>query len=514
MITMTENLRLLAGDRFRNALMRFTRTPASGAITGATCTALMQSSSATTVAVVGFVGAGMMPFSNAIGIVFGANIGSTATGWIVALLGFKLDLKLVVLPLIFLGVMLRLFSQGNRARFGLAIAGFGLIFVGIGQMQDGMADLDRFISFDNLPADTLTGRLKLVAIGIGFTLLTQASSAGVAASLTALYAGMINFEQASSLVIGMDIGTTITAIMASLGGSVGMRRTSASHVIYNLMSASLALFLIDPFTQLWQQLSGGFIIDDAEVALVAFHTTFNTIGVLCILPFSKPFARMICWLFPEPRAGTDILDPALKDQPPLALSAIHRQCTEQLHGLLQQCDQALGTASISNNRNSLLQSGQQLTRAQAFLDDIHLQQKDQPEWQRLVSLLHSLDHLQRLHERLLEDKVRAATVATQPLLDEPRQRLLALISPLQELLQEEEWGKAFDRAQQHLWGVEGRHEALRQEVLDQVATGKLSQQKGTEMLEGLRWLKRVSTHISRILYHLQLGATRSGVSVS
>jgi len=139
MVVMTDALRVLAGASIRDALMRFTRSPLSGAITGAASTAILQSSSATTVAAVGFVGAGLMGFNSALGIVFGANVGTTLTGWIVMGLGFKLDLGALMLPIVLVGTLLRLFGRGRIANAGLAAAGFGVIFVGIEQMQLGMA---------------------------------------------------------------------------------------------------------------------------------------------------------------------------------------------------------------------------------------------------------------------------------------------------------------------------------------------------------------------------------------
>ena len=142
MIIMTEGLRALAGDRIRKALMHFTKTPTSGALTGAVTTAILQSSSATTVAAVGFVGAGLLAFPEALGIIFGANIGTTVTGWMAALLGFKLKLGTVILPFILLGAMLKLFFSDKIAATGYALAGFGLIFVGIEWMQGAMSGVE------------------------------------------------------------------------------------------------------------------------------------------------------------------------------------------------------------------------------------------------------------------------------------------------------------------------------------------------------------------------------------
>ena len=205
MIIMTDSLRNLAGDAMRKLLLRFTHTPLSGAVTGTVATAILQSSSATTVAAVGLVGAGLMGFAEALGIIFGANIGTTITGWFVVLLGFKLQIGSVLMPLILIGALLRLFANDRWANIGMAVAGFGLIFVGIYLIQQGMVDVQKLVTPENFPGDTFVGRIQLLLLGILFSAVTQSSSAGVAVTLTALYAGAINFPQAAALVIGMDV---------------------------------------------------------------------------------------------------------------------------------------------------------------------------------------------------------------------------------------------------------------------------------------------------------------------
>ena len=343
MIVMTEGLRSLAGDTIRNALMRFTKSPYSGAATGAISTALLQSSSATTVAAVGFVGAGLMTFSETLGIIFGANIGTTITGWMVALFGFKFQLGTIVLPIILFGVMLKLFFKEKIASLGYTLAGFGLIFVGISLMQEGMSAFEGII----IPSEVATGSfiaiLKLVALGIIATLITQSSSAGVAATLTALYANVINFEQAAALVIGMDVGTTVTALIATIGGSINVRRTGLSHIIYNLFTGVIAIFLITPYIYLWETLATGSLIHNAEIALVGFHTFFNTLGVLIILPFTDRFAHLIKKIMPSKEPTfTEKLDKRLLDEPSLALEVARISVQDEFIALLQHINFILG----------------------------------------------------------------------------------------------------------------------------------------------------------------------------
>ena len=169
MLVMTDGLRGLAGEQLNRRLARFTNGPVSGALAGAFTTALLQSSRATTVAAVGFVGAGLLTFVQALGVIFGANLGTTITGWLVALLGLKLQIGSLVLPLILLGALMRLFARGRWQHAGFALAGFSLLFQGIAVLQAGMVAYDGLVTPVDFPVDTWGGRLQLVAIGIAVT---------------------------------------------------------------------------------------------------------------------------------------------------------------------------------------------------------------------------------------------------------------------------------------------------------------------------------------------------------
>ena len=247
MVILSQGLRDLAGAAIHRSLQRFTRSPASGALTGALATALVQSSSVTTVTAVGFASAGLLAFPQALGIVFGANIGTTVTGWIVAVIGFKLQLGVVMPLLVLVGALLRIFGRGRVASAGLALAAFGLAFVGIEMLRVGTSAFQGIVTPDRFPADTLGGRLQLVGFGVLFTVVTQSSSAGVATALAAIAAGALQFEQAAALVIGMDVGTTVTAGIASVGASLAGRRTGCAHVFYNCLTGVGALFLLPVF---------------------------------------------------------------------------------------------------------------------------------------------------------------------------------------------------------------------------------------------------------------------------
>lgn len=511
MIVMTDSLRSLAGEAIRDALMRFTRSPLSGALTGAGATAILQSSSATTVAAVGFVGAGLMSFPSALGIIFGANIGTTITGWMVALLGFKVKLGTLVLPLILCGAIMRLFARGAWAQWGTALAGFGLIFVGITYLQQGMAGMEQVVSFQSLPADSFGGRLLLVGIGIVFTLITQSSSAGVAATLTALFSGLINFEQAAALVIGMDVGTTVTAALATVGGSVGAKRTGFSHVIYNLFTGMGALLLISPYVWLWQTLAPGALTGHAEIALVAFHSSFNILGVVAVLPFAHQFARFIERLFPEKSPPfTDKLDRGLLQQPRLALNSVFVSVRQELLALLGHVRALLDNGGEAGRLIDLRQMQEALDRTHLFLDEIHLKSGEGGDWQRLVALIHTLDHMQRLHERCDEEDYRAAVARGTPELTRLSGLLAETTERVIEAIEQQHWHAAKKCAERTAKTIHEEAGPYRQAVMADIGAGLISVPEGTDRLEAVRWLRRVSKHIARICFHLNEAAVAAG----
>lgn len=504
MIVMTENLKKLAGNRIRTALFNFTKTPTSGALTGAITTAFIQSSSMTTVAAVGFVGAGLMTFTNSLGIIFGANIGTTITGWMVALLGFKISIGAFAYPIIFLGVLIHLFSKGKWAYIGLALAGFGLIFVAISTMQEAMLGMRDMIDLQNLPANDFFGQLQLLLLGLLFTIITQSSSAGVALTLTALFADLIQFEQAIILVIGMDIGTTFTTVIATIGGTVGAKRTGYSHMIYNLLTAVLALFLITPYINAWEWISETALKENHEIALVGFHTTFNLLGVILILPFTHYFARIIKKLFPKKSSDyRERLDIQLLKTPEFALTAVQNTLIDLIKALLNELNLLMNEHSIGKQSSHLKQLQQELDQTQIYLDNINLTHYESHRWKRLISMIHTVDHLQRLHERCEEESDRAQALKQFPTLSKFNLRLQEDILLLQELILQKSWSKAVTCTQELYHYIRQDTEAYRHKMVRHMGKGELSVDDCWDSLEAIRWIERVSKHLYRISFYLE-----------
>lgn len=510
LIIMTKGLQSLAGDTLRNAMLHFTKSPYSGALSGAIMTVLLQSSSATTVAAVGFVGAGIISFSQSLGIIFGANIGSTFTGWIVAIFGFKFNLETVVLPFIFLGAILKLFAKENVASTGFTMAGFGLIFVGINTMQGAVAGFENILTPDILPNDSFSGRLLLIAMGIGITMITQASSAGIAMTLTLLYGGAVNFEQAVALVIGMDVGTTITAAMATIGANINAKRTGFSHVIYNFISATFAFIFITPFISILNYIKPEFISENAQIALVIFHSSYNIISVLLILPFTNFFADFIKKLIKENSySSINNLNEEFLKEPKIALNVTLQSIIKEYITILKHIESILNKES-KYQRMDIKEVQNILNITHKFLDKIHIKQKDSPDWAYLVDLIHAIDHLQRLHERCEEEEDRIICakniIELENILNSFHINILDTI-----LVQEtNNWNLIIKNSEELSRNIEKIKQEYREDVANKIATGELDVPDGSDRLEAIRWIYRVSIHIYRINYYIHKAILSSG----
>lgn len=511
MVVLTDGLRTIAGGALRRALATYTTNPLSGAVTGAITTAVIQSSSATTVTAVGFVGAGLLTFSQAIGVVLGANIGTTITGWLVALIGFKLQLSLLVMPLVFIGALMRLFGRGKVRHIGWALVGFSLLFIGIETMQEGMEAYKGLVTPEHFPSNTMWGRLQLVGIGIAITVVTQSSSAGVAATLVALSLGTINLSQGAAMVIGMDVGTTFTAMLATVGGSTDMRRTALAHVIYNLFAGTMAFFTLDLYLGLLDAWADGGSLGNASFALVGFHTAFNVIGVIIVLPFTVGFANMIRRMVREHGAPLERgLDVALYREPGAAsiagLSAA-QQLTNAIFEVLQgQLDPRRRHKDWSRRLEEIERG---ITATETFVENIPHEAANGAVRARESSAIHILDHLRRMHHRCTQfERVDALSS------DRRLSRLTAVLaSSIDKYLAHEEGSRPdhyFDRVRNFM-RVQ-RRQYRQSTVLE--ATRKQMGEVGLLMrLDAVRWLQRVSYHAWRISYHFQEAEELSGVAV-
>ena len=320
---MSSGLQKAAGDRLRGFLSSMTSNPFKRVLTGLGITAVIQSSSATTVMVVSFVNAGLLTLVQAIGVIMGANIGTTITAWMVAWLGFKADISILAVPLMLIGFILSISKKNQRRNIGELVVGFSLLFLGLSFMKESVPDLKQTPEVLEFVKTWSGFGFWSVLIFLGFgsvlTLVLQSSSATMAITLIMLSMGWIPFPMACAMVLGENIGTTITANIAASVGNPSAKRAALSHTIFNVFGVIWALILFKPFLSLvgWitssifgipNPAADGFAVHDpagpestsALYGLSMLHTLFNLINTLILIWFTGLIEKIVCKVIKEP----------------------------------------------------------------------------------------------------------------------------------------------------------------------------------------------------------------------
>lgn len=501
MILLTDALKGLAGDSLRAFLARFTGGSVSSMATGALTTALVQSSSATTLMTIGFVSAGLLTFEQAIGVILGANIGTTSTGWIVAFLGLKLSVSKVALPLIGVGALARLMTRGRLAAAGMALAGFGLVFVGIDTMQTGMESLSKSIKPEDLALGGFAGRAALVLVGAVMTVVMQSSSAAVAATLTALHAETIGLEEAAALVIGQNVGTTVTAGFASVGASVPGKRTALAHVFFNL-STGFVVFLALPL--ILPGLVAGcraLALEGPALQLAAFHTIFNLVGVLLFAPLIGPFASTLRRLVPDrgPRL-TRHLGPLTARAGSVALEAARRTLIETGLEAVKALRLLLSGDEIDSAEESLAAAEAACEETRGFLALVGEEDsgKGDAGLGLHVRLFHALDHLERFIASGRE-KNRAAELSSNP---DVARVLEDLSRAMDAVVADPESPQLPGYLRERSEHIASLRRERRPRLLVDAAQRKITPRLVSDILEVIRWVDRATYHLARAQHHL------------
>ncbi|MBQ0150484.1 MAG: Na/Pi cotransporter family protein [Bacteroidales bacterium] len=331
---MSTGLQKTAGNGLRRLLGTMTSNPFKGVLTGLGVTAAIQSSSATTVMVVGFVSAGLLTLAQAIGVIMGANIGTTMTAWIIAVFGFKADISALAVPLMALGFIFSVSRKGKLKNVSELVIGFSLLFLGLSLMKQSVPDLREtpqvleFIS--GWSGHGFISVLLFLALGAVLTLVLQSSSATVALTLIMLDMGWIQSDMAAAMVLGENIGTTITANIAASVGSVNAKRAALAHTVFNVFGVMWVLTIFYPFTHFIQWLVSLMGVDEATSVIYGIsmlHTVFNLINTFIMIWFTKQIEKLVTAVIrdsSQPEDATEgrvrYLDYGLVATPELALA--------------------------------------------------------------------------------------------------------------------------------------------------------------------------------------------------
>ena len=348
MKVMSEGLQKAAGDRLRNILSAMTRNRFTGLLTGCAITALIQSSSASTVMVVSFVNAGLMTLAQSMAVIFGANVGTTFTAWIIALFGFKVDVSVVVLPLIGLAVVLLFTNKSKAKSIGEFLIGFAFLFMGLNMISDYVPDLqsnpEMFEALKNYASMGLLSIVIFMLVGMVVTAIIQSSAATFAIVLIMCSKGWITYDLACAVILGSNIGTCITPLLASMSGNVAAKRTAMGHLLFNFLGTIWCICIFVPFASFnsWlTELIGqgnpealyGFVntleqtqpdlynhlfdnslpaghdvmrqVGEMQMSvsfgLSIFHTTFNIVNVMVMIWLTNVYVKIVEWLVPSKR---------------------------------------------------------------------------------------------------------------------------------------------------------------------------------------------------------------------
>jgi len=537
MAVMTDGLKALAGTALKTVLEKAAATPLLGTFWGAIITLLVQSSSATTMTTIGLVSAGLLTFPQGLSLVFGANIGTTGTGWLVAAFGVRISLTAWALPIVFAGALMKVVGRGRLAAAGAAIAGFALILVGLSTLQEGMSGLAESLHPSDLPtvmnaagAITLAGLvnvLALVIVGAVMTTVMQSSTASIAVTLSALHAGAVGLDQALALVIGQNIGTATSSAVAAIGASSTAKRLAVAYIVFKLIAALIAIVLFPFVTPLIVRASRSI---DATGLLAAYHTAYNVVGVAVLLPLMGPFTRLIETLLPERGSPfTKYLDPAALRSPMVAVEAVRRTIERALETLCLATATALdgaegGTVRPALDEGTRVQALDALQEASAFLS-----KSDPPPSEEghawFTSTVHALDHSSRLAEGVDSmaktgvatggpEEVRAAALCAGSMRQAAGSaaRLAASAGPGHAAEDElarmavlpsagaDDAAADLERAAHALTDLSAAH---RRATLEMVASGKLTATQAIARVDAVALMSRLAHHAWRAVAHLE-----------
>jgi phosphate:Na+ symporter len=330
MFFMEDGFKMFTGGALEKILHKTTDSLVKSIFSGMIATTLVQSSSLISVITISFLSANLIALSNAIGIIFGSNIGSTTTAWIVASFGIKIKIATYAMPMLVFGVLFTFFKNRVYKGLGNILLGLGFIFLGIAYMVDGFETLKSGIDLSQYAIEGYLGIAVYILVGAVATIIIQSSGATMALIITAVASGQVEYINALSLAIGANIGTTVTAVLGSLTSNANGKRLAVAHLIFNMATAAFAIIFIYVIKDLVDFLSAVVGIGDNDIAmkLSLFHTIFNISGVLIVAPFTKKLVAFLQTLFiykGEKRGKPMYLDPVVIKVPDSSLVAIRNE---------------------------------------------------------------------------------------------------------------------------------------------------------------------------------------------
>ena len=519
MQTMSEGLKNIAGDRLKAILHMVTKVPLVGVLVGLVITSLIQSSSATTVMVVGFVNAGLIVLKQAISVIIGANIGTTVTAWLVSSMSvFKVTQY--ALPAVGIGFGMGLFGRTKNTRFwGQVLMGFGLLFMGLGFMKDAFEPLrhsqhvkDMFIRFGDNP-------ILGVLVGMLVTMLIQSSSATIAIVQVMAFNGLISFPAAITLMLGGDIGTTITAQLAAVGTNIEARRAAMAHTLFNVIGVGYMLFFVytGSFTRFIDFIIPGQItIKNIMFYIAVANTIFKGVNAMVFLPFTGLLEKAVKFLVPKKKGaiemGPQFLEKHLLETPPIAIEQARRETVRMME---------LACRSVSNAATSFFEDNpaaiKVVSKMEQVVDNLqsaitqYLVELSQRDLSREVSeelpvLIHSVNDIERIgdHSENIIELLERRIEKKLPFSDEAMSELRLMWNELNSMMIEAEEALRKDDSAiaENVLKREQRvnkfQEDLKKGHVDRLNKGECDIQSGVIFIDMVDNMEKIGDHLTNV----------------
>jgi phosphate:Na+ symporter len=499
---MTLGMKQAAGQGLKKALQAATGSPLRGLASGILITALVQSSSAVTVATIGFVNAGLLKLKQSIRVIYGCNIGTTATGWLVALIGFKIKIAAFALPLIAVGMLLKLIGQDRRlSHIGMALAGFGLFFIGLDYLKLAFDGLESQLPFDRW-SENSSNLVLFVLAGFVLTFLMQSSSAAMAITLSLTASGAIPLASAGALVIGANLGTTSTAMLSVIGATANAKRIAAAHVLFNLITGIIGLLLLYPLAGSLNNGGGNW---DLVILLAAFHTVFNLIGVATMWPLTDKLEIYLKQRFrtqEEQLARPHFLDKNILQSPSLAVEAMYNELIRVSQLTSEMARAAISTDTrevhkLTAQMNNLHHLNGKIGRYNQKIAQENLSEEISailPSAMRITRYYSEISRLAALMPNYYESFEALSNQELKHLIHDYQHNTIALIDSC-EMSQDVYSGSADSR--QLLKRLEKQYQNLKSHILTVSIDGSLSPKESIALLDALSHIHRLSEQVEK-----------------
>ena len=352
MVYLEQGFKVFTGGLLENILQKTTNNIWKSLSFGVITTAILQSSSLVSVIVISFLSAGLITLVAGVGIIFGANLGSTAGAWLVAVFGLKIKLASYAMPMLVFGLVLKSHQRKAVNGMGYILLGIGFLFLGIHYMKEGFDAFKDSIDLASYAMEGYSGVLVFTLVGMAATIIMQSTNATMVLTFSALAAGQLTYDNALALAIGSNIGTTITAILGAISANGAGKRLAVAHLLFNIITAAIAIALLQPMMVSVDTLAAAFNVaaDNYTIKLAIFHTLFNIIGIAALLPFTKLMVRWLETLFKDPGRREPLnlaeqkdipiqraryLNPAVLSYPDAAMRAMTRECSNLYRNTLE-----------------------------------------------------------------------------------------------------------------------------------------------------------------------------------